>query len=285
MDNFLLWTSKALEKSGLPDWTIAIIDPVLNILGAIGILIIGWWLAGWVAKKTKKACDKTDRIDNTITPLIVQFVRYAIIVTAVVSVLQIFGIGTASIIAVLGSFGLAIGLALQGAMSNVASGIMIVALRPFSVGNTVEIGGILGTVVQIGLFYTRLDTFDGVCIVMPNSKIWGTEIRNYSKNKIRRMNLKFGIGYGDDINKAYSIIDNIYKAEPKILDDPAPTIAVTELADSSVNLIAYAWTKTGDWWATQLKLVKTVKEAFDKEGISIPFPQTDVHLFAEKPYK
>ncbi|MCK5743865.1 MAG: mechanosensitive ion channel, partial [Caldisericia bacterium] len=221
-------------------------------------------------------------IDNTITPLIVQFVRYAIIVTAVISVLQIFGIGTASIIAVLGSFGLAIGLALQGAMSNVASGIMIIALRPFSVGNTVEIGGISGTVTQIGLFYTKLNTFDGVNVVMPNSKIWGTEIKNYSKNKIRRMNLKFGIGYGDDINKAYSIIDNIYKAESKILDDPAPTIAVTELADSSVNLIAYAWTKTGDWWDTQLKLVKTVKEAFDKEGISIPFPQTDVHLFSEK---
>ena len=281
MNSLSLMIQDILTDANLPTWLVGVIVPVLNILGALLIIMIGYWVAGKLAKYVKKACDKTDRIDDTLTPLIVQVVRYTVIIITFITVLQIFGIATTSIIAVLGSFGLAFGLALQGAMSNIASGIMIITLRPFSVGDTVEVSGTTGNVEVIGLFYTRMSTLDGVNVVMPNSQIWGSEIKNFSKNKIRRMNLTFGIGYGDDINKAYEVISGIYKAEPRILDDPAPTIAVTELADSSVNMIAYAWTKREDWWDTQLKLVKTVKEAFDKEGISIPFPQADVHIIKE----
>ncbi len=281
MNNLSIMIQDILQKANLPNWLVGVIVPVLNILGAVLILIIGYWIAGKLARSVKKACDKTDRIDDTLTPLIVQVVRYGVIIVTIITVLQIFGIATTSIIAVLGSFGLAFGLALQGAMTNIASGIMIITLRPFSVGDTVEVGGTTGNVEQIGLFYTRMSTLDGVNVVMPNSNIWGSEIKNFSKNEVRRMNLTFGIGYEGDINKAYEVINRIYKDEPRILDEPAPTVAVTELADSSVNMIAYAWTKREDWWDTQLELVKTVKEAFDKEGLSIPFPQMDVHIMKE----
>lgn len=278
MDAFVNDFGDYLLKVGLPEWLVAFLVPTLKIVGAVGVLVVGFWIAGFVAKKIKNLCDKTDRIDNTVTPLIVQTVRYAIIFTAFLTVFGLFGIDTTSIIAVLGSLGLAVGLAMQGALTNVASGIMLVTLRPFNVGDTVEVAGQLGTVEVVGLFYAKLNTLDGVHVVMPNSQIWGSEIKNYSRNDKRRMNLKFGIGYGDDIDKAYEIIKRVYDAEPRILKDPAPTVAVTELADSSVNMIAYAWTKTSDWWDTQLDLVKKVKEAFDKEGISIPFPQLDVHV-------
>ncbi len=279
MNNLIPLIEEGLKAFNLPEWLVTVIIPLVNILGAILVLIIGWWLASWMARIAKRACDKTEKIDQTITPLIVQTIRYAIIITAVITVLQIFGVGTTSILAALGSVGLAIGLAMQGALGNIASGIMIVSLRPFHVGNTVEVAGLTGVVEQIGLFYTRLNTFDGVHIVMPNSKIWGSEIKNFSHNPIRRMNLKFGISYADDISKAYAIIQRVYDADSRVLDEPAPTIAVTELADSSVNMIAYAWTKKDDWWDTQLDLVKGVKESFDAEGISIPFPQSEIRVF------
>ncbi|HOO96859.1 MAG TPA: mechanosensitive ion channel [Caldisericia bacterium] len=278
MDAFVNEFGDYLLNIGLPEWLVAFLVPALKILGAVGVLIIGFWVAGFVGRKIKHLCDKTDRIDDTVTPLIVQIVRYAIIFTAFLTVFGLFGIDTTSIIAVLGSLGLAVGLAMQGALTNVASGIMLVTLRPFNVGDTVEVAGQMGTVEVVGLFYTKLNTLDGVHVVMPNSQIWGSEIKNYSRNDKRRMNLKFGIGYNDNIDKAYEIIKRVYGDDSRILKEPAPTVAVTELADSSVNMIAYAWTKNSDWWDTQLDIVKKVKEAFDKEGISIPFPQLDVHV-------
>lgn len=251
----------------------------LNIIGALIILFFGWTIAKWTSNRAYSLSEKTGKIDETISRFIRQFVRLAIMVVTVLAVLNRFGVETTSIIAVLGAATLAVGLALQGTLSNVAAGVMLLIFRPFKVDDAVTVAGISGSVIEIGIFTTLMKTFDGVHMIVPNGKIWGTEVTNFSKNPSRRHNLVFGIGYGDDMTKAIKIITEILENDPRVLKDPAPLVAVSELGDSSVDILARPWTNTADFWAFNWDIRKKVKEEFDANGISIPFPQRDVHLY------
>lgn len=251
----------------------------LKVLGAIAILLIGWIVARWFAKKTRGLLSKSKKLDTTLIPIIANLVKISVLIVTILAVMSNFGIQTTSIIAVLGAGGLAIGLALQGTLSNVASGVMLLVFRPFNVGDFVVIGSASATVDEIGLFLTKLHTPDNINIYLPNSKIWGNEINNYSQNDNRRINLIFGIGYDDDMDKAMAIIKEEFDQDERILKDPAPLIAVSDLGDSSVNILARPWTQKGDFFQVQFDITKKVKERFDQEGINIPFPQRDVHLY------
>jgi small conductance mechanosensitive channel len=196
-----------------------------------------------------------------------------------IAALSTLGFETTSFIAVIGAAGLAIGFALQGSLANFASGVMLIIFRPFSVGNFVEAGGQSGSVEEIRIFSTVLKTPDNKMVIIPNSKITGDNIVNYSAKDQRRIDMVFGIGYGDDLQRAKQILERIIAEDSRILDDPAVTIGVLELGDSSVNFAVRPWVKTADYWAVYFDLMEKVKLTFDREGISIPFPQRDVHLF------
>lgn len=253
----------------------------LDVIGAIIILIVGLIAAKWVGKRLEQYLDKSERFDRTLTPLFVKIVKVLIVVITVLAVLNQFGVETASIIAVLGTIGLAIGLALQGTLSNIASGIMLLLLRPFNVGDVVDVGGTSGVVDEIGLFVTDMHTFDNVGITMPNSEIWGSEIKNFTQNDRRRVDMEFGIAYDDDMDKAMHVINEVLNADERVLDEPEPLVAINSLGDSSVNIIVRPWTETANVWPLRFDITKRTKERFDEEGISFPFPQRDIHLFRE----
>jgi len=254
----------------------------LNILGAVVILIIGWLIASWASKRVRKACEKSERIDKTLTPILSQTVKVLILIATVIAVLNRFGVETTSLVALLGVAGLAVGLALQGTLSNFSAGVMLMLFRPFNVGDAVNISGVMGVVDEIGLFSTQMHTFDNIFMIIPNSNIWGANISNFSTNPTRRIDLVFGISYTDDINKAMKIIREAMDADERVLKEPAPMVAVGELGDSSVDIFVRPWAKASDLWPTRFALIKDIKERFDKDGISIPFPQRDVHLFQEE---
>ena len=256
-----------------------------NILGAIVILIIGWLIASWASKRVRKACEKSERIDKTLTPILAQTVKVLILIATVIAVLNRFGVETTSLVALLGVAGLAVGLALQGTLSNFSAGVMLMLFRPFNVGDAVNISGVMGVVDEIGLFSTKMHTFDNIFMIIPNTNIWGANISNFSTNPTRRIDMVFGISYTDDINKAMKIIHEALEADERVLKDPAPMVAVGELGDSSVDIFVRPWSKASDLWPTRFALIKDIKERFDKEGISIPFPQRDVHLFQEEKAK
>ena len=258
-----------------------IVDYGLNVIGAILILILGWIVAGWAAKKVVKKATDSERMDTTLTPIVGQTVRGLIILVTILAVLNQFGVQTASIIAVLGASALAIGLALQGTLSNVAAGAMLLILRPFKVGDAVSIGGTSGVVDSIGLFTTEMHTFDNVGVSMPNSRVWGNEIQNMNRFETRRVDMEFGIGYDDDMDKAIDIIKKLLNEDDRVLDEPEPLIAIGTLADSSVNIRVRPWTNTPNVWPLRYDMTKRVKEEFDENDISIPYPQRDVHMFNE----
>ena len=255
----------------------------VDVLAGIAILVVGWIVANWASGMVRRAGERSERFDRTLTSVFVRFVRWTILAVTLVAVLGRFGVQTTSIIAVLGAAGLAIGLALQGALSNVAAGVMILGLRPFRLGDAVDIGGTMGIVEDMGLFVTKLKAFDGVVIHQPNSNIWGTEIKNFSQAELRRVDLVVGIGYGDDVRKAIEVAQGVLDREERILDEPETLIAVDSLGDSSVNLLIRGWTKAGDFFMTKLDLTRAVKEAFDEAGIAIPFPQRDLHIVQDTP--
>jgi small conductance mechanosensitive channel len=261
------------------EWGPVILGYSLNILGALVILVVGWIVANWLSKKVYVAVGKSGKIDDTIAKFVRQIVKILIIIVTLLAVLGQFGIETTSIIAVLGAATLAIGLALQGTLSNVAAGVMLLIFRPFKVGDAVSVAGNAGSVEEIGIFTTIMKTFDGIHVNVPNGKIWGAEVTNFSINPTRRHNLVFGIGYGDDMDKAVAIIKGILDADERVLKEPAAVVEVDELADSSVNIIVRPWTESKDFWAVKWDTIKKVKTEFDVKGISIPFPQRDVHLY------
>lgn len=205
----------------------------------------------------------------------------ALLTFIIIAALATLGVQTTSFIAVIGAAGLAIGFALQGSLSNFAAGVMIIIFRPFKVGDYVEVGGASGTVEAIHIFSTIVNTPDNKKIIIPNSRVSGDTITNYSANDIRRVDLVVGVSYGDDIRKAKQILEKILSEEQRILKDPPFTIGVMELADSSVNFAVRPWVKTSDYWAVYFDLTERVKTTFDENGISIPFPQRDIHLFQE----
>lgn len=260
------------------DITPILLEYGLEVIGAILILIAGWVLAKWTSKRVGKLTTRTYRIDNTLSPILVKGTKILIMTLTVLMMLNQFGVETASIIAVLGTIGLAIGLALQGTLSNIASGMMLLVLRPFNVGDTVDIGGTTGVVQEIGLFVTEMNTFNNIFITMPNSKVWGGKIENHTRNATRRVDLEFGIHYDDDIGKAMRLIKEVFDADDRVLVEPEPVIAVSTLADSSVNIIARPWTQTENLWPLRWDLIKRIKERFDEEDITIPYPQRYVHM-------
>jgi small conductance mechanosensitive channel len=251
----------------------------LSVIGAILILIAGWILAGWAKRKVVVRAQKAENVDDTLVPILGQTVKVFIIIVTILAVLGQFGVETTSIVAVLGASALAVGLALQGTLSNVAAGVMLLILRPFKIGDAVSVGGTMGIVDAIGLFTTELHSFDNIGISMPNSKVWGTEIQNLSQFETRRVDMEIGISYGDNMDKAIDLIREVLAEDDRILKEPEPLVAVSNLGNSSVDIRIRPWTETKNVWPLRYALTKRIKEKFDENGVSIPFPQRDVHLF------
>ena len=258
------------------------VDHGLSVLGAILILIAGYIVANWAAKNVRIKAGKSSAVDDTLVPIFAQTTRVFIIIVTILAVLAQFGVQTTSIVAVIGASALAVGLALQGTLSNVAAGVMLLILRPLKIGDAVSIGGTMGVVDAINLFTTEMHSFDNIGISMPNSKVWGAEIQNLNRFETRRVDMEFGIGYGDNMDKAMSIIKDILNEDDRILKEPEPLIAISNLGDSSVDIRVRPWTHRSNVWPLRYDITKKVKEKFDANGISIPFPQRDVHLFKEK---
>ena len=250
----------------------------LSVIGAIAVLVVGWILAGWASRAVDGGLSKVEKVDTTLRGFLASLTRYIVLIFTVVAVLNRFGVQTTSIIAVLGAASLAIGLALQGTLSNVAAGVMLLFFRPFKVGDYVEAGGMAGTVKEVNLFVTELSTPDNVQILAPNSQIWGSAVKNYSFHETRRVDLVLGISYEDDVDKAIGVVEAMAKADDRVLDDPAPMVVVGELADNSVNLVIRLWCNSGDYWPLKFDMTKALKQRMDTEGISIPYPQRTLHV-------
>ena len=250
----------------------------LDIVGALVILFAGWWLAGKLERAAAGVLGRVPHMDDTLRPFLSMVVRYAVIAITLVAVLSQFGVETTSIIAILGTAGLAIGLALQGTLQNIAAGVMLLLLRPFKAGDYIEGGGIGGTVQGIGLFVSTLKTGGGVYISAPNSQLWNTAITNYSRNPTRRIDIAVGIGYDDDVDKGLTLLLDLMADDDRILDDPAPRTVVKALSASSVDINMRCWCSIDDYWNLLFHLNKAAKETLDGAGISIPYPQRDVHL-------
>jgi len=249
-----------------------------HVVGAIVILVIGWMIAGWAGRTVRKATDRASWMDDTLKPLAAEVARYLILIITVIAVLNLFGVETTSVIAILGAAGLAIGLALQGTLSNVAAGVMILILRPFRLGDYVEAGGKAGTVKEIGLFRAELATPNNVFISVPNSAIISGAISNFSRHATRRIDIVVGIGYGDDIDKAFDVLTKLAEGDARILKDPAVHLSVRELGDSSVNLGLRIWCNAADYSDVLFDLTKGAKQSLDAAGIEIPFPQRVVEI-------
>ncbi len=249
----------------------------LNVIGAIALLIVGRMIAGWVRRGVTKALTKANA-DASLIPFFSSMAYYLVLAVVLIAVLNLFGIETTSLIAVFGAAGLAIGLALQGTLSNFAAGVMILVFRPIRVGDFVEVAGQAGKVAEISIFSTLMNTADNIRITIPNAHIYGDVVKNYSSNPTRRIDLVMGIGYGDDIGTAISIIKRVITADERTLSDPAPLVAVSALGDSSVNLVVRPWCKESDYWPLRFDLTRKLKEELEAGGCSIPFPQRDIHV-------
>ena len=258
------------------------IDYGIDVLGALAILIAGTLVAGWARRSVLRVLNRAPRIDETLKPVLASIVRYAILVFVLIAVLAQFGVQTTSIIALLGAAGLAVGLALQGTLQNIAAGFMLLFLRPFRVGDYIDAGAISGTVNEIGLFTTQMRTYQGIYLEVPNSQLWNSAILNYSRVEARRLDIVVGISYDDDIDKALAALLDLMTSDSRANAEPEPQVMVKELADSSVNINLRCWADPGDYWSLLFHLNKAIKQRLDAEGISIPFPQRDVHLYEEK---
>ena len=250
----------------------------VDIVGAIVLLIVGWTVAGWARRGVRHALERVPRMDETLKPFLAKLVWYVVMVFVLVAVLNQFGVQTTSVIAILGAAGLAIGLALQGTLANVASGVMLLFLRPFNVGDYVDAGGIAGTAVEIGLFNTEIKTRKGLCLIVPNKIIWDSPITNFSRNPTRRFDITVGISYGDDVNGAMDLLMGLLTGDERILDDPEPLVVIEELGDSAVIINLRAWAGAEDFWAAVWDLKKAIKVELEAAGYSIPFPQRDIHI-------
>lgn len=248
-----------------------------KVLIALVIFVVGRMIAKWLRGVVEKALQKKD-LDVAIQHFVSALVYYALLVFVIIASLGQLGIHTASFVAVIGAAGLAVGLALQGSLANFAAGVLILIFKPYRVGDFVEVAGVSGTVVSVLVFTTELNTGDNKRVIIPNGQTMGGTITNYSTNDTRRVDLVMGIGYGDDIDKAKKVLEEIVAADERVLQDPAPTIAVVALADSSVNFVVRPWVNKADYWGAYFGLTEAVKKRFDEEGISIPFPQSDVHM-------
>jgi small conductance mechanosensitive channel len=248
---------------------------------AIAVFVIGRWIAKALTKLVQRLMERS-KVDPTLVKFAGSVTYIALFTFVILAALAQVGIQTTSFIAVLGAAGLAIGLALQGSLSNFAAGFLMILFRPFKVGDFIEGAGVAGTVEEIQIFTTTVMTPDNKTVIIPNAKLTGDNIVNYTKKGTRRVDMVFGIGYGEDIDKARQVIRDIVSKDARILKDPAPVIAVSELADSSVNFVVRPWSKADDYWNVYFDVTEKVKKALDAEGINIPFPQRDVHIYEHK---
>jgi len=249
----------------------------LKVVGAIAVLIVGRMICGALRRGTRRALERGN-VDAALVPFASSLVYYFALAVVLIAVLNLFGIQTASVIAILGAAGLAVGLAMQGTLSNFAAGVMLLVFRPFKLGDFVEVAGTAGSVQEIGIFSTVLHTGDNRKVIVPNSSVYGDTITNYSANETRRIDLVIGIGYDDDIGRALETIRRVLSTDARVLGEPEPQVAVSELGDSSVNLVVRPWCASSDYWAVRFDLTRAIKEQLEAAGCSIPFPQTDVHL-------
>jgi len=253
----------------------------LKVIAAVAVFIVGRWIAKGLSKFAEKVMNKR-QVDPTIVSFVVNMTYIALLVFVVLAALGQLGVQTTSFIAVIGAAGLAIGLALQGSLANFAAGFLMIIFRPFKVGDYIEGAGVAGTVEAIQIFTTQLRTPDNKTVIIPNSSLTSGNITNWSVKGIRRVDLVMGIGYGDDIDKAKQIMADVLAKDERVFKDPAPKIALVELADSSVNFVVRPWVKSEHYWDVYFDTTEAIKKSFDAQGISIPFPQRDVHMYEHK---
>jgi small conductance mechanosensitive channel len=252
-----------------------------GLLMAIITLIVGWWIIKLVAKSVNKAMIKA-QVDESLQKFLGSLISILLKALLLISVASMVGIEATSFIAVLGAAGLAVGLALQGSLSNFAGGVLLLLFKPFKVGDAIDAQGFIGKVDAIHVLNTILKTFDNKTIIIPNGALANGSITNFSTEATRRVDMSFGIGYGDDIKKAKDVLQKLVESDDRVLKDPAPMVVVGELADSSVNFTVRVWCESANYWDIYFDMQEKVKLEFDSQGISIPFPQRDVHLFQEK---
>lgn len=264
----------------IADYTPTLISWAIALAGAIVVLLIGLWLIKRITGGVRKLMEKRE-VDPSLIPFLTSLINFALKAMLVITVISMLGIEMTSFIAILGAAGLAVGLALQGSLSNFAGGVMILIFKPFRVGDFIEGAGHTGSVKEIQVFNTILKTPDNITIIIPNGNLSNTSITNYSKEEQRRVDWTFGIAYGDNVDEAYKVLERLIGEDSRILKDPEPFMAVSELADSSVNIVTRVWVNAEDFWGVKLDMLKSVYEEFDKAGLSIPYPQMDVHVQKE----
>ena len=248
----------------------------LKVIGSILIFVIGKKVASWLSMLAVKMMEKS-KVDATLSAFLVSVLHGMMLVVIVLAALSNLGVETTSFVAILGAAGLAVGLAFKDTFANIGAGVLIIFFRPFKVGDFIEAAGTSGVVEAINLFSVLMKTGDNKQIIVPNSGVIGGNITNYSAKETRRVDFVFGIGYGDDLKLAKETLLDIVSADARVLQDPAPFVAVSELADSSVNFVVRAWAKSGDYWGVYFDTIEKVKLTFDEKGISIPYPQMDIH--------
>jgi small conductance mechanosensitive channel len=252
----------------------------LRVVGAILIFVVGRWLAKWLSKLLAKAMTKA-KVDATLTSFAQDLCHIALLVFVVIAAITNLGVPTTNFAVVVGAAGLAIGFALQGSLANFAAGVMLILFKPFKVGDFVELGGKTGTVKEIQIFNTILNSPDNVRVIVPNSQVTGNNVLNYTVNGTRRIDIVVGVSYGDDLKKTQQVIEGVLAEDGRILKDPTATVAVCELGDSSVNFVVRPWVKATDYWDVRFDTIRKVKLALDKNGITIPFPQRDIHMIGK----
>lgn len=267
IQNFKLQDLMSIDK--LTAWGI-------NLIAAIAIIIVTFWLAKWVSSRITKAGKKFEDLDDTLFSFLGRIAYFLVLIFGATIVLGKFGIQTTSIITMLGAAGLAVGLALQGALTNFASGVLLILFRPFKLGDYIAVGGESGTVKVISIFVTELATPDNVQVIVPNSQVWGSSITNFSAYDTRRVDFVFGVSYGTDLKKAQQIITDLIAADTRVHSDPEPFVKVGTLNDSSVDFTVRIWCDAPDYWDIKFDLTRKVKDAFDAKGIDIPFPTTTI---------
>ncbi|MFQ6069371.1 MAG: mechanosensitive ion channel family protein [Candidatus Aminicenantales bacterium] len=271
MSNIQTYVDKAVELA---------MSYVPKLLLAIVVLVLGFWIIKLVVKGLNRFLERS-KVEISLQKFLSSLVGILLKVMLLISVASMLGIATTSFVAMLGAAGLAVGLALQGSLANFAGGVLILFFKPFKVGDVIDAQGFTGKVHSIQVFHTVLKTYDNRTIIIPNGSLSNNSITNFSTEPTRRLDMTFGISYGDDMAKAKNILKKLVDEDERILKEPQPSIVVSELADSSVNISVRIWCPTADYWNVNFDMQEKVKMAFDKEGISIPFPQRDVHLFRE----
>jgi len=248
----------------------------INILTGLVILVIGWWLAKIVRGWVLRYMERSDQLDPLVEGFLASLIYYGLLALVVIIALNMMGVQTTSLIAILGAASLAIGLALQGSLTSLAAGVMIIILRPFKIGDFIEVSGEMGTVRKIDLFLTELATYDNIQKLLPNSQVWGATVTNYSVYATRMLDIEVGISYGDDIQTGIDTLRRLAETHDKVLADPAPDAFASGLGDSSVDLTLRVWVSSADYWPMKRELTKRAKEDIEKAGLSIPFPHRQV---------